>query len=351
MGGGHGYFTNRFGLGVDNVLEFQVVLPTGELVIAHERSNPDLFWALRGGGGSTFGIVTRVTMKAHPSESLHGVTISVTPAKAYSNTDYIRGVAYILSSMPAWTDFGLSGHPIVYSTKFNSLLTAPGKSPAAITGFLAPFVAELKTMGCKVAIANVPDWQNAKLISLDLAQNAGIAELQEGDPYIMGSRLLGREGLRDRSGLEHMLTQLFAKNYVLEPFNIGGGAVAANRHLSMGLNPAWRDAIVHFQIVPLAQAGLKTIGQVSKMSLETLRDVALIDKFSVQKAAYVNEVSYLEPNWQTVIWGTNYPKLLKIKQKYDPNNTLWCHPCVGSEAMRVGTDGKLYGTLVRKGSR
>jgi FAD/FMN-containing dehydrogenase len=327
------------------VLEFEVVLPTGTIVIANSRSNPDLFWALRGGGGSTFGIVTRVTMKTHPPESLHGVVVSVVPAKSGANADYVRGVAYLLSSMPEWTDFGLTGHPIVYGTKFNSLFTAPGKTPAAITAFLAPHTAELKRLGCKVTVTTVSDSQNALLISMDMAKNAGISELHEGDPYIMGSRLLGRKGLKDRAGLESALKQLFAKNYVIEPFNVGGGAVANNRNLDIALNPAWRDAIVHFQIVPLAQAGPKTVGQIFRMAQDTLKDVSLIDKFSIQSAAYVNEVSYLEPDWQKVMWGSNYPKLLEVKKKYDPNNTLWCFPCVGSEDMRVGPDGKLYDKL------
>jgi len=162
MGGGHGFFTNRFGLGVDNVLEFQVVLPTGTIVIANSRSNIDLFWALRGGGGSTFGIVTRVTMKAHPSESLHGVVVSVVPAKAGANENYVRGMAYLLSSMPAWTDFGLTGHPIVYATKFNSLFTAPGKTPAEISAFLATYTAELQRLGCKVTVSTVSDGQKRR---------------------------------------------------------------------------------------------------------------------------------------------------------------------------------------------
>ena len=79
----------------------------------------------------------------------------------------------------------------------------------------------------------------------------------------------------------------------------------------------------------------------------TAQDVALFDRFSVNSAAYANEVSWLEPNWQKVMWGSNYPRLLSIKRKYDPNNTLWCFPCVGAEAMQVGNDGKLYSKSVR----
>jgi FAD/FMN-containing dehydrogenase len=48
---------------VDNVVEFKVVTADGELVVANEIANPDLFWALRGGGGGTWGVVVEATIK------------------------------------------------------------------------------------------------------------------------------------------------------------------------------------------------------------------------------------------------------------------------------------------------
>ena len=54
-GGGHGIYSGRYGLAADNVLELEMVTPTGEVVTANECQNPDIFWAVRGGGGGTFG--------------------------------------------------------------------------------------------------------------------------------------------------------------------------------------------------------------------------------------------------------------------------------------------------------
>ncbi|KAF7900997.1 hypothetical protein EAF00_003218 [Botryotinia globosa] len=65
-GGGHGPLATKFGLAVDQVLEWQVVTGVGTLVTATPTQNPDLFWALSGGGGGTYGIVLSATMKFHP---------------------------------------------------------------------------------------------------------------------------------------------------------------------------------------------------------------------------------------------------------------------------------------------
>ncbi len=71
LGGGIGYLSRKYGLTIDNLLEADMVLADGSAVTVNKDQHPDLFWAIRGGGGN-FGIVTSFKFQAHPVKTVYG---------------------------------------------------------------------------------------------------------------------------------------------------------------------------------------------------------------------------------------------------------------------------------------
>jgi hypothetical protein len=120
LGGGTGWLTRRFGLSCDNVEGFTLVIADSSVVRANLKENPDLFWALRGGGGN-FGVVTEFELKLHP-------LTSVVLAEGLTPEPEIRGL------LEFWRDF-MAEAPI--DLKWNidlHLATHENKIPIALRG-------------------------------------------------------------------------------------------------------------------------------------------------------------------------------------------------------------------------
>src|SRR5271165_2434011 len=95
-GGGYGPLTSRYGLALDNLLGAEVVLADGRLVYCDDRENPELFWALRGGGGN-FGAVTAMRVRLHPVRQVLGGMILFPWSEAES---VLRGYAKAIADAP-----------------------------------------------------------------------------------------------------------------------------------------------------------------------------------------------------------------------------------------------------------
>ena len=96
LGGGIGWLVRQHGLAIDSLREAEVVLSSGAIVTANETSEPELFWALRGGGGN-FGVVTRFTFQAQPLRGVVFGTIDMHPAHL---AETLRGWRDVMRASP-----------------------------------------------------------------------------------------------------------------------------------------------------------------------------------------------------------------------------------------------------------
>jgi FAD binding domain/Berberine and berberine like len=119
LGGGYGWVRRKYGLSCDNVLEAQVVCADGEVRAASPEQNPDLYWAIRGGGGN-FGIVTSFTFQLHP----------LGPIVAFAGTFYpLEEVADVLRG---WRSFTADAPPEITSVCVTITFPADPDMPEAV---------------------------------------------------------------------------------------------------------------------------------------------------------------------------------------------------------------------------
>jgi len=339
-GGGHSVLTPRYGMGADQVLEMELVTPAGDIVIANECQNTDLFWALRGGGGSTFGILSSVTVKTVPSPQMLTYNFFITTPPA--NVDVLLDVfTYMTSQFPYLSSQNLSGYTYIYpdcpsrkrmdnskeplSCFYGAFTLQDSNNASVVTARMAPTIDHIRTTWPAVAVIAFPlffpNHEAWSLVYRDI-DDTGVNQY-------LGGRLLDRQALSDdlpRLGraLSDFATILVGTAFLVapsearEPVPGSGNAVL----------PAWRKAYVHalnaVQFDNPSDAARDSALAALNSSLVGLRELA------PTTGAYINEAYPYEPNWEQTFWGAHYDTLLSIKRAVDPGDVLWCYPCVGS---------------------
>ncbi|KAF8456504.1 hypothetical protein BDZ91DRAFT_773355 [Kalaharituber pfeilii] len=354
QGGGHSALGPWKGMAIDHLVEVEVVVADGRVLKASPCVNTDLFWALRGGGGGTFGVVTSVTLRTHedPPTIIYSVNATI-PFGSSNDTTSADNKLWQLASEwhalgPAIDDRGGSGYYYFFPNMpglngkmfISGLIFIGATNLTEIEELFSPFV--------NWAYDNIggPETGLVAKLGIELPKMSSFfnsvppTDSTSGGNSLLGSRLVSKELLSTREGVEKTSEAMRkgSKLGVVLGHYVAGKGAAANKHIDSALHPAWRKTLTHIVFATGWDDGASFEYQESIKRMLTEQAVPALKELDwdpVKKrqtmGAYINEADKEEKNWQDSFWGDNYPRLRKLKQKWDPKGVFWCRPCVGSE--------------------
>jgi FAD/FMN-containing dehydrogenase len=366
--GGFGSFSKHYGMAAAALLEAEIVTADGKLRIANACNNPDLFWALKGGGGGSFGVVTRLTLRTRELPVTFGVVSGLIKAK--SDAAYETIIAKLVELYhdklfnPHWGEqirFN-PGNAIEITMLCHGLTTEQAKADWQsfedwVKQAPSDYAFERPLMIITIPAQHL--WDPAFLkqfasgfISMDDRPNASEKNIYwasnrgEAGQFLYAYRSAWLpEKLLEKENQKKLVDALFAASRhwtTTLHFNKGlAGAppeeVVAAKDTAM--NP---DVLNAFALVIIAGEGDPAFTGVpghepdlNKGRIQAERINKAMDeimKVAPNAGSYVSESDFFEKNWQQSFWGSNYNRLAAVKKQYDPEGLFFVHHGVGSEA-------------------
>lgn len=364
LGGGFGSFSKKFGSGAAGVIELEVVTANGEVLIVNKYQYPDLFWALRGGGGGTFGVVTRMTLLSHDIPTIDG-WVSGTLA-ANSDEAYVELIELYLSFVAASLTNEVWGEGVTFLKGQNkievgtSFLDASQETAEETwSEFLSVLRSRPDDFVVNVNFSAQPfvnKWNPAGksgVIMDDRPEALDGYFWWKGNAVEVGAYWGGYQGhglplekLQNNPGeLAEALFNASRTSLILLQTNkalAGEPEEARKRDETTSINPSVFNNAAFVTLADWVQN--KYVGIAGHEPDEALAQeqfdgvniaMGYITAVTPDGGSYSNEGYYFEEDWQKQFWGSNYPQLLEVKKKYDPTNLFHVHHGVGSELVKA----------------
>ena len=371
QGGGFGSFSKGFGLAAASLLEAEIVTADGRVRVANAEREPDLFWALKGGGGGTFGIVTRLTLRTHDlPETFGGVGLTI---QARSDEAFERLLAEFLDFSgkalvnPHWGEQvrATPDRRLDFSMSFQGLTADRARA------IWDPFIAGIEAKGADWSIvrpfvaraAPAERYWDADFLAKaipDGIKHNDAAGSRTGDYWWAGdgdqvgifwSRYASAwlpVSLLSGTGTQRLARAWFEASRhrsVTFHFNKGlAGAssrtIAASRDTAM--NPQVLDAFAMAIIADGEDPASGDWGEPKRRSAQASSAAVKAADQALRAAApgagsYMSECDYFLEDWKRASWGPHWPRLEAIKRRYDPQGLFVVHHGVGSD--RWSSDG------------
>ncbi|KAL8818847.1 MAG: hypothetical protein Q9191_007851, partial [Dirinaria sp. TL-2023a] len=310
-GGGHGPAVHDYGLGADQLLSAIVILASGAIVTASPCSNRALFFAIRGGGGSTYGVVIQTTIKAYPMTPVSAIQISIAPNTEKDVPAFMDAVAAVHTYYPDLSDRGFSGYgswsisspsPIIENytgsypvAGFTQIYAIFNTSLPVALDLFSPLSNKLQSL--QNATTGLYTSTRTYAFPTYWAYYSTLSNVSSpiGQSAALGSRLLDRRALTsDLPALKSTLNTLAGDPNQFTSTNIvfvGGGAVSSppNDANSSAVNPAWRRSYVHNIVARGWAPGTNASAQQAIHDDITHVKVAAMKRLAPDTGCYMNE--------------------------------------------------------------
>jgi FAD/FMN-containing dehydrogenase len=311
LGGGIGYLSRRFGLTVDNLLAADVVLADGSFVTATETSHPDLFWALRGGGGN-FGVVTSFTFRCHDIGE-HGTVIGGPVLYDFADTaEVMRWYRELVPSLPEELSGWLGLITIPPAPPFPEHLWGR-KACAIVWCYTGPHdradevLAPIRDFGDPLVVGVAPMPFTALQSAFDGLYPAGLQWYWRSDFFaeITDEAIGVHQEFGARLPTGHSTMHLY-------PIDGAAARVRSDATAFAYREGGWAGVIVGVDPDPA------NAGQIAQWA----RDYWTALHPTSAGGTYVNFLMDEGPERVAASYRDNFPKLARIKRRYDPDNAF-----------------------------
>ncbi|MBV9621901.1 MAG: FAD-binding oxidoreductase [Gammaproteobacteria bacterium] len=360
--GGFGSFSKGFGSAAASLLEAEVVTADGHVRVVNAVQDAPLFWALKGGGGGSWGVVTRLTLRTHELPAYFGGAVGT--IEAASEADFQRLLARFVSfyaerlANPHW------GEQVALQTqhRLKVSMVCQGLTDTQARAVWQPFFDWVR--------AAPQVFKEAEPLRAGAHDSRGWWDV-EGNSSMKRDPRPGApaghgwwEGDQDQVGAWlHAYDSLWLPGALLAPAaqpRLVDALLAASRHYEVGLHfnkglygapapvlDAVRDTATNpevtaaFALAIIAGGGgpaypglpgpAPDLAAARSAAAAIAAATAELRRVAPEAGSYVAESNYFNPRWQRDFFGTNYPQLAAIKRRYDPQGVFFVHHGVGSE--------------------
>jgi len=328
LGGGIGVVARAYGLTCDNVQSLQIVTADGQVRTASASSNPDLYWACRGGGGGNFGVVTSFTFTTYPVGQIILFFLSWPWSRA----------ARVIAGWQSWAPYA----PDQLWSNMH-LSAAPGGSVPTIQvggtylGSVSDAYAQLEKLYAAVGsnpsspFLESTSWLHAMLVE------AGCASLTVPECHLPTQTSAGQLSRASEYAKSDFFTTPLSSSGIatllagVQNFQKVAGAPGASGGIAFdalggAVNRVAPGATAFVHRNALFDAQYTTTWPVGSASAAVARQRAWQQSFWQSMRPYASGQAYqnyIDPtlaNWRQAYYGANYTRLTQVKAAYDPNN-------------------------------